>query len=128
MRHGKEQVAEVFAILDRDFDIREFAPLRFFTEGDDVAVLMTLRTTGRHRKEVHQDLVHVWTLGIGGLATRMRDSQDSAGVAAAFGGEGRGAQVARSDAAYSWATAVRSLSACLVIAAVRVLQLGDEWP
>lgn len=85
VRRGHEQVAEVFAILGRDFEIHEFAPLRFFAAEDDVAVLLRLRATIRPTgKAIEQELVHVWTLGAGGLATRMRDIQDSAGVAAAL--------------------------------------------
>jgi len=84
-RRGREEVAEVFAILARDFDIHEFAPLQFFTADDHVAVLLSLRATINHTgRAVEQELVHVWTLGNDGLVTRMRDIQDSAGVAGAL--------------------------------------------
>jgi ketosteroid isomerase-like protein len=85
VRHGREQVADVLAILARDFDIHEFVPLRFFAADGDVAVLLRLRATIKPTgRTLEQELVHVWTLGPDGLVTRMRDIQDSAGVAAAL--------------------------------------------
>ncbi|EFC85113.1 nuclear transport factor 2 family protein [Parafrankia sp. EUN1f] len=85
VRTGREQVAEVFAILGQEFDIAHFAPVEFFAAGERVAVLLemraTIRSTGRSFTE---DLVHVWTFGSDGLVTRLQDIQDSAGVAAAL--------------------------------------------
>ena len=86
VRTGREQVAEVFAILGREFVIHEFVPLRFFAADDEVAVLLRLRATV-NGQGIEQELVHVWTLGADGLVTRMRDIQDSAGVAAALRGD-----------------------------------------
>ena len=84
-RHGREQVAEVFAIIARNFAIEEFVPLRFFAADDDVAVLLRLRATMNPTgRVVEEELVHVWTLGADGLVSRMRDIQDSAAVAAAL--------------------------------------------
>jgi ketosteroid isomerase-like protein len=84
-RHGREQVAEVFVILARDFDISEFTPLRFFSSEDDVAVLLRLQATVKDTgKQIWQELVHVLTFGPDGLVTRMRDIQDSATIAAAL--------------------------------------------
>jgi uncharacterized protein len=84
-RRGRDQVAEVFTILARDFAIEEFVPLRFFAAEDDVAVLLRLRATLRPTgRAFEQELVHVWTIGDDGLVTRMRDIQDSAGLAQAL--------------------------------------------
>jgi ketosteroid isomerase-like protein len=84
-RHGRDGALEVFTILGRDFEIAEFAPQRFFGDGDQVVVTVhqkaTVKATGR---SFEQDLVHVWTFGADGLVTRFLDVQDSAGVAAAL--------------------------------------------
>jgi uncharacterized protein len=85
VRTGRDRVAEVFAILGRDFDIKEFEPVEFFAGGDRVAVLLhlnaTIRSTG---KSFTEDLVHVWTFGEDGQVVKLQDIQDSAGVAAAM--------------------------------------------
>jgi ketosteroid isomerase-like protein len=84
-RRCRDEVAEVFAILDRDFAIEDFTPLAFFANGDDVAVLLRLRATMKPTgRTFEEELVHVWTFGTDGLVKRMRDIQDSAGVAAAL--------------------------------------------
>jgi uncharacterized protein len=85
VRIGRDQVAEVFQILGDEFDIAEFAPVAFFAEANQVAVLLrltaTIRSTGR---SFSQDLVHVWTFGPDGLVAMLQDIQDSAAVAAAM--------------------------------------------
>jgi ketosteroid isomerase-like protein len=85
VRHGRAEVAGVFAIIGREFDIAEFAPVEFFTTGNRVAVLLRQRTTIRSTgKSFAEDLVHVWTYGEDGLVRHLQDIQDSAAIAEAM--------------------------------------------
>jgi len=85
VRTGRDEVAEVFEILGREFDIAEFVPVEFFVSGNRAAALLrlsaTIRSTG---KSFSEDLVHIWTFGQDGLVTQRRDIQDSAAVADAL--------------------------------------------
>ena len=85
-RHGPEQVAQYFMLVNETFDIEQFEPQEFIAQGDKVIVL------GRYRRRVkatgrldESDWVHVFTVREGKLV-RHRAYADTAATLAAFRG------------------------------------------
>jgi ketosteroid isomerase-like protein len=83
-RHGRQQVAQYFALVNETFEVEEFEPQEFIAAGDRVVVL------GRYRRRVkamgradESDWVHVFTVREGKITTHQAYA-DTAATLAAF--------------------------------------------
>jgi ketosteroid isomerase-like protein len=83
-RHGREGVAEFFALLDETVEFQAFEPREFVAQGDTVAVLgferNRIKPTGR---TFEQEWAHVYTLRDGKIA-KHRALEDTAAYVVAF--------------------------------------------
>ncbi len=83
-RHGREGVAEFFALLSRTLEFEQFEPREFVAQGDTVVVLgferNLIKPTGR---TFEQEWVHYFTLKDGKIA-KVRSFEDTAAYVAAF--------------------------------------------
>jgi ketosteroid isomerase-like protein len=86
MRHGRDQVAQIFMIMGESLELQQFHPQEFVAQDDQVVVLG--HTLGRVKSTNHlvnYDWVHIYTFH-DGKATKFREYFDTATVAAAFRG------------------------------------------
>jgi ketosteroid isomerase-like protein len=85
-RHGPEQVAQYFALVNETFNVEQFEPQEFIAQGEKVVVL------GHYRRRVkatgkldESEWVHVFTVR-GGKIEKHRAYADTAATLAAISG------------------------------------------
>jgi ketosteroid isomerase-like protein len=84
---GHQGVRGLFAVYEENFEDLRAEPLEFMEAGEDV-VVVPFRLTGTERgtgEPVRIDLVHVWTTGAAGLATRVEVYESTADALRAVG-------------------------------------------
>jgi len=90
-RKGREQVEELFTMLEASEEVQSFRPNDFIAQGDMVVVLGELRSRVRSTGGViNSPWVHVFTLS-GGKISDFQSFYDSAAAATAYGGVRAGA-------------------------------------
>jgi ketosteroid isomerase-like protein len=83
-RHGREQVAQFFKLLDNAQEVQQFEPQEFITQGDKVVALghyvWRIKSTGRN---FEGDWAHVFTLRDGKIV-KFHEHTDTAAAVAAY--------------------------------------------
>lgn len=86
VRHGHEQVLQLFTIVGESLELQQFQPQEFIAQGEQVVVLGHARGCVRsNNNPLEYDWVHVYTLR-DGKTIRFREYFDTATIAAAFRG------------------------------------------
>ncbi len=85
-RHGKDQIAQFFKLVDETTELDPFEPREFIAQGDRVVVLGYY---AGHAKATGRGLESHWAMAFtvrNGKITEFREYTDTANLAAAFSG------------------------------------------